>query len=484
MKQTTSTKPTTVKVAKEKEYALRKKLIKIVATLGPATTEVPILEKAIKAGLNVARFNMSHGDHKEHGQKMDNFRLAGNNLSKRVGILVDLAGPKIRVGEMQEGGVQLKNGATIIVTTDKVIGTTEIITINYPKLYSEVKAGRTIMIEDGKKELLVVKKVAKGLQCKIITGGQLFSRKGVNLPGAYLSIPALTEKDKKDVEFAVKQKADFISLSFVRTPKDIVELKTLLKKLKSTALVIAKVETLEATEDLESIVAIADGIMVARGDLAVEVGPEKVPMIQKELITLCQEYGKPVITATQMLDSMEKSPVPTRAEVADIANAVLDGTDAIMLSGESATGDFPIEAISMMSKVALEVEPEVEQIDFFATTPDEALLEAAIGIAGNIGAESIVVVSESPEFAQKLSSVRAFGRIIAMAYNEATLNQLVLSRGVTSCLLSSTKEDMTLVIRSFLTNKYGLKKGSKVVVLRPSQNKTMATDYILYIETV
>lgn len=448
---------------------LRLKRTKIVATLGPASSDPATLKQMILSGLNVVRCNMSHGSHDEHTERIVTVREVMTSVRKRVGILVDLAGPKIRIGEVANGSIELKQGAKVTLTTEPCVGTPSRISINYAALPAEVKKGGHILIEDGKKKLEILSTNSKDeIVCKVITGGMLGSKKGLNIPGAYLSIPALTDKDKKDVKFAIQQNADFIALSFVRTAKDVDDLRKILKKAGSQALIIAKIETQEAIEQLEEIITATDGIMVARGDLAVEIGAEHVPLQQKRMIEIARNYGKPVITATQMLDSMEQSPVPTRAEVSDIANAILDGTDAVMLSGESSIGKFPVESIAVMSRVARDIEPmNTAHIVDISETQTQAISEAIIHLAESIEAQALVCLTETGGTPRTLARFRPDLRIIAISPHESVANQLTLSYGIRSVMHAFSEPQFTIVeqeLNSILRDRFNMKKGEKVIV--------------------
>src|SRR3990170_2245888 len=332
------------------------KKTKIVATIGPATESKEKLEELLKDGMNVMRINFSHGDFAEHARKVANLHSAMKKTGIRAAILQDLGGPKIRIGDFKADSIELIPGRTFTLTTDQVEGDEKKVSIQYKNFPKEVKKGHVIYLHDGKKKLEVIKIAGNDVVCKVIVGGSIKGRRGVNLPDSELSIGSLTKKDIHDLEFGLKYDVDFIALSFVRKPEDIDELRTILKKRKSSARIIAKIETPQAIRNLDEIISKADGVMVARGDLAIEVPAEQVPLIQKMIIEKCNNLGKPVITATQMLESMIKSPIPTRAEVSDVANAILDGTDAIMLSEETTLGDYPVEAVRMMSKIAREIE--------------------------------------------------------------------------------------------------------------------------------
>ena len=372
---------------------------KIVATLGPNSDDVPTIEKMIKAGLSVARVNMSHGDHEEHATKIENAREAARKVGRPLAILQDLAGPKIRIGDLTTETVTLKPGKKFVLTTKKCDGTVDRVHINYAKLPKEVAKGMTIFLNDGKQELKVEKVSGTEIHTKIVVGGTIRGRRGVNVPDADLSISSLTPKDKKDLKFGIEQGVTFMTLSFVRDPKDIKLLRKLIGD--NDISIVAKIETKAAIENLEEIVELSDVIMVARGDLATEMPLEKVPMLQKKIIRTANRLGKPVITATQMLDSMRLSTTPTRAEVTDIANAILDGTDAIMLSDETAIGEHPVKAVEIMTKVASEVETDEylklvhSKWDFEPTSNCEAVGRAIAHSAPHTGAVAIVAFTES-----------------------------------------------------------------------------------------
>ena len=332
------------------------KKTKIVCTIGPKTESAEMLEKLLNAGMNIQRLNFSHGDFAEHQNKFDNLQIATKNTGIQCLVMQDLSGPKFRIGDFYTEKVELKAGEEITLTTEKIVGDEKRVSVNYPTLHQEILPGNIIMVDDGKKKFEVLEVSGTEIRCKIITGGITKGRRGLNLPGAPLKISALTEKDKKDLEFGLKNNVDIVAFSFVRHPSDVVELRNILNENGSKAKIMAKIETIEAVENFDEILKLVDMVMVARGDMAVEVGYEKVPLIQKQIIKKCNEAGKFVVTATQMLESMIHSPVPTRAEVSDIANAIMDGTDAIMLSEETTLGEYPVECVEMMSKIALEIE--------------------------------------------------------------------------------------------------------------------------------
>lgn len=467
------------------------KKTKIVATIGPVTSSEEMLAKLLKEGMNVIRINFSHGDFAEHQIKVNNGRTASKKTGIPVVFLQDLGGPKIRIGEFSTESINLKEGATFTLTTEKIVGDEKKVYVNYPLLPKEVKVGGTILLHDGKKKLEIVDIKGNEIKCKIIVGGDIKGRRGVNLPGANLSISSITEKDRKDLEFGIKNKVDFVALSFVRRSDDIIELRNILNKAKLQAGIIAKIETPEAVENIDKIIELSDGIMVARGDLAIEVPAEDVPLIQKMIIEKCNKAGKPVITATQMLESMIKSPVPTRAEVSDVANAILDGTDAVMLSEETTLGDYPVEAVKVMTKVAMRVENdfvhkkingERKTIRNSSTETADVITREAVDIAQGVDAKFIVGLTESGFSARMISRYRPAQDIVAMTPNKNTFNKLVLSYGVAPALIKKFKtlnEIMVIIRNHFIKNRLA-KKGDKVVVIAGMPfGKKGATNMIL-----
>lgn len=441
------------------------KKTKIVATIGPRTETVDMLSKLVHAGLDVARLNMSHGDQAEHASRIKNIREAEKKTGKRIAILQDLSGPKIRTGEYTTERITIEAGKKIILTTEKIVGDVKKIYINYPKLPQEVKKGNFIMLDDGKKQLVVEKVIGNEIHCKVVVGGELKARRGVNIPGAYLSVSSITEKDKKDLAFGLKQGVDLIALSFVRRAEDVLELKAMLKKAKKNIPVISKIETQEAMDNLDAILEVSDGAMVARGDLAIEVPTEMVPLYQKEIIAKCNALGKPVITATQMLESMIQSPVPTRAEVSDIANAIFDGTDAVMLSEESTLGMYPIEAVTMMGKIAHAVELEDFEAEAVETVTD-AISDAISQIVTQVGARAIVALTETGTTARMVARFGPDAPIYAFTPHEKTARELMVVSGVYPAViekLSSFEQALAFVPKYLKENKLA-KKGDKIVL--------------------
>ncbi len=471
------------------------KKTKIVCTIGPATESAEKLEALVNAGMNVMRLNFSHGDFAEHQGRVDNLRMVMKKLGKPVAILQDLGGPKIRIGSFKdEKGIVLKIGQTFTLTTDeseKLTGDESHVYINYPKLPSEVKVGGTIMVHDGKKRLQITKIKGSEIVCKVVVGGPLGNKKGVNLPDAELTIHALTAKDKKDLEFGLRNKVDFFALSFVRKAEDIHELRDILKKAKSDARIIAKIETPQALENLDAIVEAADGIMVARGDLAIEIPAEEVPMAQKRMIAACIAAGKPVITATQMLESMIKSPIPTRAEVSDVANAIMDGTDAVMLSEETTLGEYPVEAVKMMTKIALRVEVDSCSCETMVDLEEEhgvtdIICQSAVRVAHDANASFIVALTRSGVTARMISRYRPAEHIIALSDSPKHLNKLALSFGcqpIETETFKTVEEAMTVVREVAFKNKLA-KKGEKVVLVWGFPFGTSKDTNLILVETL
>ncbi len=470
------------------------KKTKIVCTIGPATQSEEMLTKLLKAGMNVMRMNFSHGDFKEHQVKVDNFRKAVKKTGIPAAMFQDLGGPKIRTGEFgtESGRVTIKAGQKFVLTTEKVVGDENKVHINYPKLPEEAKVGDRIMLDDGKKQLKIDAIKGKEIHTTVIAGGELKGRRGVNLPDTDLSISSLTDKDKADVAFGLKNKVDFFALSFVRRPSDVEELRAILTKAKSKAGIISKIETPQALENIDEIIRLSDAIMVARGDLAVEIPAEEVPLAQKMLIKKCNEVGKPVITATQMLESMIKSPVPTRAEVSDVANAILDGTDAIMLSEETTLGDFPIQAVEMMTKIAKRVEKDELHEQLLANGHDkvkgigESICSSTVKTADRVDAKYIVALTKYGFSARMTSRHKSPKPILVVTPEEHTHNQTVLSFGCFPLHIDSFKnfDDALAHIKPLIVKEKLAKKGDKVVVVSGVPFGKVNESNVLMVETL
>jgi pyruvate kinase len=407
--------------------------VKIVCTMGPSTVGVPRLIDLINAGMDVARLNFSHGNYEMHRAMFEDVRIAARTVGRPITIFADLCGPKIRVGKMYSGQVILEKGKTITLTTAGILGTALRVSHTYAELARDVKPGDPILLDDGLLQLRVESVQGNEVLCRVVDGGLLKDNKGMNLPGSSLSVPALTEKDKLDIVFGRELGVDWFALSFIRNPGDVEEAKALSGGIP----ILAKIEKPEAVLKLDEILNIADGVMVARGDLGVEAGHEKVPMIQKRILRQAKLLAKPSITATQMLDSMIKNPRPTRAEVSDVANAVLDGTDAVMLSAETSVGDYPIEAVKTLTTIIHEIEESQNYLSQGQARPDvhersfsASIADAAAEIAENLNLAAIAVYTESGHSAAVLSAQRPLANIVAFSRHEKVLCQLGLYWGI------------------------------------------------------
>jgi pyruvate kinase len=467
------------------------KKTKIVCTIGPATESKEKLLALVEAGMNVARLNFSHGSNEEHGKRVETIREIIKKTGKTIAILQDLCGPKIRIGTFKDSTIMLHEGQEFTLTTEECEGDEKRVHVNYPNLPKEVKEGTIIMLHDGTKKLQVTKVNGSDIVTKVIIGGRLSNRKGVNVPGANLSISALTDKDREDVKFGIANKVDFVALSFVRRAQDVNDLRKILVDNGCKAQIISKIETPEALENIDEIIALSDGIMIARGDLAIEIPTEEVPIVQKLIIRKCNEVGKPVITATQMLESMIKNQVPTRAEVSDIANAIIDGTDAIMLSEETTLGDFPIEAVTVMSKVALRIESEVYTRDTIAEYDEshgvtDVVSQSAVRAAHNIGAKLIVALTRSGRTAKMIARYRPAERILALSDNPSEISRLMLSFGCYPMVVPTFKtvSEIMDIVRDITSQNKLLKKGDKVVIAAGMPfGESRETNFIL-VETI
>nr|WP_276934088.1 pyruvate kinase [Globicatella sulfidifaciens] len=416
------------------------KKTKIICTLGPATNTQDKIEALINAGMNVARFNFSHGSHEEHLERFNALKAAREATGKlNTAILLDTKGPEIRTNDMENNGVELVRGNTIRISMTEVLGNAEKFSVTYPDLINDVAPGNHILLDDGLVDLLVTEIDHENgeIVTKIENTGVLKSKKGVNVPNVSVNLPGITEKDESDIRFGVQNGIDFIAASFVRRASDVMEIRAILEEEgDSKVKIISKIENQEGVDNIEEILAVSDGIMVARGDLGVEIPTHEVPIVQKYIIKKCNEAGKPVVTATQMLDSMQRNPRPTRAEAGDVANAIFDGTDAVMLSGETAAGDFPIEAVKTMADICIRTEAALEGQDAFALKRyDQSDMTEAIGqavghTARNLGIEIIVAATSSGHTAQMISKYRPNATIVAATFDEQTARRLAITWGV------------------------------------------------------
>ena len=449
---------------------------KIVCTIGPASETVEKLTELINAGMNVSRLNFSHGDFQEHGQRIQNIRIASENTGKKVAILLDTKGPEIRTNNMVNGAIELTSGSNIIVSMTEVEGTTDKFSITYPGLIEDVHIGSKILLDDGLIGLEVTKidNAAGEIHTRILNSGTLKNKKGVNVPGVSVNLPGITEKDTQDILFGIEQGIDFIAASFVRRAKDVLEIKQLLEENNAAHIhIIPKIENQEGVDNIDEILEVSDGLMVARGDLGVEIPAEEVPLVQKMLIKKCNALGKPVITATQMLDSMQRNPRPTRAEASDVANAIFDGTDAIMLSGETAAGSYPVEAVQTMHNIASRAEQALDHKDILSNRSKDtehnmtdAIGQSVAHTALNLEVNAIVTPTESGHTARMISKYRPKAPIVAVTSNEGVSRRLNLVWGVYPQLgkeATTTDEMLDVAVEESVNS--GIVKHGDVVVI-------------------
>ncbi len=431
---------------------LNGKKTKIVATIGPSSNDDETIRAMIRAGMNVARINFSHGAHADHADRIARIRRLAAEENAVVAILSDIQGPKIRIGPIDEPGLDLKKGDTLTLTLEEGhTGKNNTVTLPHPEFMVDIRGGMQLLLDDGNFELIVKETTGRTLVCEVVVDGLLTSRKGVMAPAARHQMRAITEKDRADVEFALKQNTDFIAMSFVRTADDVREMKWLITHLGGKAAIIAKIEKHEALENINAIIDVSDGIMVARGDMGLEIGPERVPYEQKRIITLCNQAAKPVITATQMLSSMKESPRPTRAEASDVYNAIMDGTDAVMLSNETASGNYPVEAVTTMADIAQSAESHLISnqrarpiIRMGEEKIADSISASTFQIADDLKARAIITASLSGATAQRVAALRPQTPILCVTPDEQTYRRLALAWGVTPLLVPqfSTIDEM------------------------------------------
>ena len=446
---------------------------KIICTLGPSTDKGDVLRDLIANGMNVARFNFSHGSYEEHGGRLAKLKALREELGKPVAALLDTKGPEIRLKEFKNGVEMLEAGQTFTLTTREVEGTKEICSVTYKDLPHDVHEGGTIMLDDGLIMLRIEKVTDTDITCTVLNNGKIKTKKGVNVPGVHLSMPYLSQKDREDIIFGIQNGFDFIAASFVRTAQDVYDIRNLLNEYDSNIRIIAKIENREGVNNIDSILSAADAVMVARGDLGVEIDFTELPGIQKSVIDRSFSFGKPIVTATQMLDSMMVNPRPTRAEISDVANAIYDGTSAIMLSGETAAGAYPVEALKTMSAIAerTENEPHYRDERFKDATHgqisvSDATAHAACLTARDVNAAAIVTVSESGNTARLLSKYRPTQPIIACVMNEQVQRQLSLSWGITTLLMGPAKStDELIEMSTALAQKNGYLHNGELAVV-------------------
>ena len=447
---------------------------KIVCTIGPASQEEDILREIIKSGMNVARFNFSHGDHEEHGRKLERVRRISRELHLPVAVLLDTRGPEIRLCDFENGKVELVEGQKFTLTTEDILGTSERATITYKNLVNDVKPGNSILIDDGLIGLRVEEVTDKDIICTVLNGGPVSNHKGVNVPGAKLTMPFIDKKDHEDIVYACEMGFDFIAASFVRCKEDVLEIREILKQYNSKIQIIAKIESVQGIENLSEILEVSDGIMVARGDMGVEVPMEEVPIIQKKIIKMAVHAGKHVITATQMLDSMMKHPRPTRAEATDVANAIYDGTTGIMLSGETANGDYPLEALQTMARIAERTEQDIDytsrmrkaEATLYQPDTTSAICHATCNIAADLNVQAIITVTMSGFTSAMIARYKPSCPIIGCTTSRLVWRQMNLQWGVSPLLISeeNTAEDLFReAVNAALEAGY-VKKGDRVVL--------------------
>ncbi|RLQ97961.1 pyruvate kinase [Falsibacillus albus] len=449
---------------------------KIVCTIGPASESVDMLSKLMEAGLNVTRLNFSHGDHEEHGQRIKNIREAAEKTGKTIGILLDTKGPEIRTNNMVNGSIELTEGTNVIVSMKEVEGTPEKFSITYEGLIEDVHVGSKILLDDGLigLEVTSIDKANDEIHTKVLNSGTLKNKKGVNVPGVSVKLPGITEKDAQDIVFGIEQGVDFIAASFVRRASDVLEIRQLLEEHNASHIqIIPKIENQEGVDNINEILEVSDGLMVARGDLGVEIPAEEVPLVQKQLIKKCNLLGKPVITATQMLDSMQRNPRPTRAEASDVANAIFDGTDAIMLSGETAAGNYPLEAVQTMHNIASRAESALNHGDILSLQSrnsghnmTDAIGQSVAHTALNLDANAIITPTESGHTARMISKYRPKSPIVAVTANDTVSRSLALVWGVIPQMgtkVASTDEMLEMAVEESI-NSTIVKHGDLVVI--------------------
>ncbi|MDC2840857.1 pyruvate kinase [Limosilactobacillus mucosae] len=471
------------------------KKTKIVSTLGPASTDVDTIVKLINAGANIFRFNFSHGDHPEHLGRMNNVKKAQEITGKHVGLMLDTKGAEIRTTVEKDGKIEFNAGDKVRISMDDSIeGTHEKIAVTYPGLYDDVHVGGHVLFDDGLIDMIIDEKDEANheLVCTVQNHGLLGSRKGVNAPGVSINLPGITEKDSSDIRFGLEQGINYIAASFVRKPEDIEDIRALLKeKNMEDVQIFPKIESQEGIDNFEAIMEVADGLMVPRGDMGVEIPAENVPLVQKKMIRRCNEMGKPVITATQMLDSMEENPRPTRAEVSDVANAVFDGTDATMLSGESANGDWPVEAVSTMARIDVKAENNLdlfgtETFNFDKSDVTETIGSAVAQAAKDLDIKVIVAATSSGYTARMISKYRPNADILALTFDERTERGLMINWGVQPYVVdkpADTDEMFALAAKKAVELGFA-KKGDKIIVVAGVPMGTPGATNLMRVETI
>lgn len=463
------------------------KKTKIVCTIGPASDNEEMMTKLVKAGMNVMRCNFSHGSHEEHEKKFNLLRQINNKLGTNCAILLDTKGPEIRTGDFEGGATGFQKGQTVVICVEDIVGTSKRFTTTYKDLYKDVKPGGFILVNDGQVELMVDHVDGTDIVCLCANDGVVKNKRGINVPGIELGFDFISPRDRADLVFGCQQDVDYIAASFVRRPQDVLDIKkVLIEHGKPNIQIIAKIENSEGVEKVDDIIKVADGIMVARGDLGVEIPAEDVPLIQKSIIKKCKDAGKVVITATQMLESMQENPRPTRAEVSDVANAIFDGSDAIMLSGESAQGKYPEEAVETMRKIALKTEAALDYealhddaVKTAPKDPSEAICMSVVDTANRFDIAAIIAYTESGYTAKKMSRYRPECPIIAPTPFDKTTKRLALNWGITSCAAAhmDTKEAL-MNLAEVIAKEHGIEAGDKILVTGGTPGVEGTTNYL------
>ncbi len=464
---------------------------KIVCTLGPASSSPEMIDRLLQAGMDVARLNFSHGTDEEHARRIGAVRAASGRHQKPVAVLADLQGPKIRTGPLEGGRpVDLRAGQRFIITTERIAGTAARVGTTFNGLPKAVRSGNRILLDDGKIELRVVRPRGRDVECEVVNGGELSEHKGINLPGVKLGIPSLTAKDRRDLSFALRHGANYVAVSFVRSAADVRAAKAAIARAGRNTLVIAKLEKPEGIENLDEILATADGVMVARGDLGVEMSPEKVPVLQKQIIARARDFRIPAITATQMLESMTENPRPTRAEASDVANAIFDGTDAVMLSAETAAGRYPVEAVEMMDRIVREAEvswmaqprPQPPTELNVAETISEAICHAAEALRMKV----VAVFTESGSTARLVSKYRPRPPIIAFSPNQETRRRLALLWGVLARTIRPVRDidELAAIAEKRLLEEKLVRRGDIVGIVAGTPLGTRGTTNFLKLHVI
>jgi pyruvate kinase len=452
-------------------YYLRR--TKIICTLGPASASPAMLPKLIRAGMDIARLNFSHGSLEEHARTINDVREVSRKAGRRIAILIDLPGPKYRIGRLAGGSVELKKGAYIYLTTEDIEGRDGLLPVNFPNLLQDIKTGDTVLLDDGAMICKVIGIEGSRVKCRVIYGGKLSQKKGLVVPGMKISAPFMTEALKKDILFAMQQKPDYVALSFVTCAADIEAVKRFIRKYGAGIPIISKIERGEAVRNFSSILEASEGIMIARGDMGVELPLEKVPMVQKELIKKCNRAGKPVITATEMLESMIENPRPTRAEATDVANAIFDGTDAIMLSAETSVGKYPVQAVKTMSDIAREAEKKLpydlilaEQKEWLKPQTDELISYSACQTAHSLNAAAIAAFTHSGSTAMRISRYRSAMPVLALTPYDDVAGRLLLYWGVRPLIVTElTNIDEGFALAANLTKDLGIAKPGDLIIV-------------------